>query len=183
MAMILPPAFELEQGEVVIREARKHWLLFVFELTPYAILTIIPFALSPFLRLLTPLAPYADIINYGEPLARGAIGIWLLIVWTSAWGTFTRYYLNLWILTDRRIVEIIQHTYFHREVSSVLLNRVQDVTTEVRGALFSLLNIGNIHVQSAGTIDEFHMNGIGGPEALRDIILAHTSRESRSSEL
>ena len=181
--MILRPAFELEPGEVVIREARKHWLLFVFELLPYAVLAIIPFAIPGFLRLLGPLSLYADLIHYGEPLARAALGIWLLIVWTSAWGAFTRYYLNLWILTDRRIVEITQHHYFHREVSSVLLNRVQDVTTEVKGALLSLLDIGNIHVQSAGTVDEFHMNGIGGPEALRDIILAHTSRESKSSGL
>jgi len=179
--MIFSPAFELESGEVVIHEARKHWLLFVFELLPYAILAIIPFALPGFLRLVGPLSPYADLINYGEPLPRAVLGIWLLVVWTSAWGALTRYYLNLWILTDRRIVEITQYHYFDREVSSVLLNRVQDVTTEVKGALFSLLDIGNIHVQSAGAVDEFHMNGIGSPEALRDIILKKASENSKTT--
>ncbi|MDO8407651.1 MAG: PH domain-containing protein [bacterium] len=175
--------FELEPSEVVLAEVRKHWLVFTLELLPYATIAVLPFALAPLLSIAPPLAPYANLAGLGTGIGRAALGIWLLIVWTSAWGAFTRYYLNVWVLTNLRVMEVIQHSYFHREVSSVLLSRVQDVTTEVKGAIFSLLNIGNIHVQSAGTVDEFHMNGIGGPAALRDIILAHTSRESKSSGL
>ena len=179
--MTLYPAFDLGPGEVVLREARKHWVLFVFELLPYAVLAILPF-LFPALLTVSPLfAPYAALADYSQPIARAALGVYLLIVWTSAWGAFTRYYLNLWILTDQRIVEITQHGYFNRQVSSLLLNRVQDITTEVEGALFSLLDIGNIHVQSAGAEDVFHMNGISDPDVMRDLILKHTDANSKTA--
>lgn len=170
--------FELEPGETVLVEARKHWFIFAMELLPFAILALLPFTILPFLSAVPALAPFTDFAALSGPASRAALGIWLLAVWTGAWGFFTRYYLNVWILTDRRIVEITQHGFFNREVSSTLLARVQDVTTEVRGVLLSLLGIGNIHVQSAGTVDEFHMNGVGQPEKLRDMILAHVSKHT-----
>lgn len=167
--------FELEPGETVLVEARKHWFIFVMELLPFVILALLPFALLPFLVAIPQLAPFTGFVTMEGGASRAVLGVWLLATWTGAWGFFTRYYLNVWVLTDRRIVEVTQHGFFNREVSSTLLARVQDVTTEVRGVLFSLLGIGNIHVQSAGTVDEFHMNGVGNPEKLRDLILSHVS--------
>ena len=173
--------FELEPGEVILLEARKHWFIFTLELLPYAVLAVLPLALPTFLGLAPPLAPYASLIDYREPVMRAVYGIWLLVTWTGAWGTLTRYYLNVWIITNTRIVEITQHHYFDREVSSVLLNRVQDVTTEVAGVLPSLLHIGNISVQSAGAEDVFHMRGIGNPEVMRDLILKEAGESSKSA--
>lgn len=170
------PQFELEPDEKIIRYARKHWFLFAMELVPYAIIALIPLSL-PFLLELSPtFAPYAGYASLSHPLMRVALGIWLLVVWTGAWSAFTRYFLNAWVLTDRRIVDIKQHSYFNREVSSLLLNRVQDVTTDVVGLLTSLLDIGTIVVQSAGTVDEFRMSGIPEPEKMRDAIMERLPR-------
>lgn len=173
--------FELEPGEQVIAEVRKHWFLFLAELLPYAIIAVIPFALPNILPLVPLLAPYAASIHLTSPLMRVALGIWLLLTWTSAWGVFTRYFLNVWVLTDRRIVDIKQRHFFARQVSSLLLPRVQDVTTDVEGVLPSLLGIGDIKVQSAGTDVDFLMHGIPNPETMRDLILAHTSPEAKNA--
>ena len=175
--------FELEPGEHVVQELRKHWFLFVLELLPYAILAILPFALPKILLIAPPLAPYAPILNFHEPLMRTALGVWLLICWTAAWGAFTRYFLNAWILTNQRIVDIKQRGYFNREVSSLLLPRVQDVTTDVYGVLPSLLNIGTIKVQSAGAEVEFCMRGIPRPEQARDIILKYVAEGPKGENL
>jgi membrane protein YdbS with pleckstrin-like domain len=174
----LQKEFELEPGEMVLVEARKHWFVFTIELLPFAALAILPFAISPMIERVPQLAPYASFASMSEGASRAALAIWLLAVWTASWGFFTRYYLHVWVLTNLRVVEVTQHGFFSREVSSMLLARVQDVTTEVSGVLFSLLGIGNIHVQSAGAVDEFHMNGVGEPEKLRDLILSHTSRHT-----
>lgn len=170
--------FELEPGEHVVREVRKHWFLFLAELLPFAILVVIPFAVPNLMRLAPTLAPEVSFFDSHSALVRAALGIWLLIWWTGAWSTFTRYFLNAWVLTDQRIVDIKQRGYFSREVSSVLLNRVQDVTTDVSGVLPSMLNIGDINVQSAGTVDRFHMRGIPEPEQMRDLILKHVATKS-----
>lgn len=167
--------FELEPGEHVVMEVRKHWLLFLSELLPYAIMAVLPFALPKLLVLAPPLAPFASYFDYHTVVARAVLGVFLLSIWTMAWGTFTRYFLNAWVLTNMRIVTIKQRRFFSREVSSLFLNRVQDVTTDVVGILSSLLNIGDIKVQTAGEDVEFVMHGIPHPEMLRDIILRYVS--------
>ena len=173
--------FELEPGEHVVLRARKHWFLFLAELLPYAILAIIPFALPKLLAFAPPLAPYAAAFDYHTVVGRAILGVWLLVMWTSAWGAFTRYFLNAWVLTNKRIVDIKQQRYFAREVSSLFLSRVQDVTTNVTGVLSSLLGIGDIKVQSAGAEVEFIMHGIPRPEQMRDIILRYISVESEKN--
>lgn len=170
--------FELEPGEEVIRETRKHWFIFLLELLPYAVLALIPFVLPSLLALAPPLVPYAERLTFTGPAARTLLGVWLLLVWMGAWGRFTRYYLNVWILTSQRIVTIKQRAFFNREVSSLLLPQVQDVTSTVSGLILSLLNIGNIKVQSAGADIEFTMRGIPEPEAMRDLILKYIPEEN-----
>ncbi|MFA6408082.1 MAG: PH domain-containing protein [Candidatus Paceibacterota bacterium] len=175
--------FELEPGEHVVLEARKHWFLFLCELLPYAILAVIPFALPKLLALAPPVAQYAVFFDYHTILTRAVLGAWLLVTWTSAWGALTRYFLNAWVLTNKRIVDIKQSGYFHREVSSLFLSRVQDVTTHVEGVLPSLLGIGDIKVQTAGEDTEFIMNGIPRPEQMRDIILRYVSVEPKNTSV
>jgi uncharacterized membrane protein YdbT with pleckstrin-like domain len=173
--------FELEPGEHVVQEARKHWFLFLAELLPYAIIAVVPFALPKLLVLAPPFAPYTAFFDATTALGHAVLGVWLLITWTLAWSAFTRYFLNAWVLTNQRIVDIKQRGYFNREVSSLFLSRVQDVTTTVIGVLPSLLDIGNINVQSAGTVDEFHMQGIPRPEQMRDLILKYVSVDPKTT--
>lgn len=174
--------FELAPGEHEVLVARKHWLLFAAELLPYAIMAVIPFAL-PKIVTLAPAMPQAtlEFLSYKSMVGRAALGVWLLMAWTMAWSTFTRYYLNAWILTNMRIAAIKQRGYFSREVSSLFLSRVQDATTDVTGVLSSLLNIGEITVQSAGAEDEFHMRGIARPEQMRNIILKYVGEKSKET--
>lgn len=179
--MIFAREFELEPDEYVVRETRKHWFVFLLELLPYAILAVLPFALPALLSLAPPLAPFSASFDYAEPAARVVLGLWLLMVWTSAWGRFTRYYLNVWVLTNERIVAVKQRAYFRREVSSLFLARVQDVTTHVSGILSSLLNIGTINVQSAGAVEKFTMHDIPLPEQMRDLILEHVPEPEQKS--
>ena len=166
--------FELEPSEHVVIEARKPWLLSLGELLPYAILAVIPFAL-PKLITLVPSIASTTFFEYHTPLSRAMLGVYLLITWTSAWGTFTHYFLDAWVLTNQRIVNIKQRKFFSREVSGLFLSRVQDVTTEVNGVLSSLLGIGDIKVQTAAEDVEFVMRGIPHPEVMRDVILKYVS--------
>jgi hypothetical protein len=173
--------FELEPGEEVILSVRKHWFIFLAELLPYAIIMVVPFAIPRIIELASPLARYAPFFSYSTPAARAALGVWLLVTWTGAWGTFTKYFLNAWILTNKRIVEIKQRRYFSREVSSLFLSRVQDVTSTVTGVLSSLLGIGEIQVQTAAEEVEFVMHGVPNPDHLRDLVLKYVPGEPETT--
>jgi len=175
--------FELEPGEHVVLQVRKHWFLFLAELLPYAIMAIVPFALPKLLVLAPPLAQYAAFFDFTTPLMRAAFGVWLLVTWTGAWSAFTRYFLNAWVLTNQRIATIKQQRFFNREVSSLLLPRVQDVTTNISGVVFSLLGIGDIKVQTASEDVEFVMRGIPRPEQMRDLILKYVSTKPQTTNI
>lgn len=167
--------FELEPGENLVREVRRHWFLFVADLLPFVILAFIPFVIPGVLTIAPPLKAFAASFSYADPLARVVLGAWWLLVWSAAFNSFTRYFLNAWILTTQRVVEIKQHGFFDREVSSLFLNRIEDVTIDTEGIVYSLLDIGDINVQTAGTVDRFTMRGIPRPAQLRDILLKYAS--------
>lgn len=168
--------FDLEPGEVVQRAVRKHWFVLVIEVLPFFFLAILPLFLPSILDALTEpgmvgIDRIVSMLSIDNPWARLILGLWWLILWIAAFNTFTSYYLNQWIITSHRIIEIDQHGFFNRQVSSLLLNRVQDVTTDVRGLFATLLGYGTITVQSAGANDYFRMHGIPHPTDLRDLIM------------
>lgn len=169
--------FELEPGEHAVKEVRKHWFIFLIELLPYAILLALPFAIPRVLELVN--QSLSELLLWSEAGTRLALAIYFLAVWCGTFKTFTRYYLNLWVVTNQRIVDVRQKGFFDREVSSLLLNRVQDVMVDTEGVMFSLLDIGDIFVQSAGATERFRMKGIPHPAELRDVILKYVSEKDQ----
>ena len=166
---------ELEPGERVIKAVRKHWFMLLVELIPLALLAWFPTLFGPFMSFILhaiPQSPGIASFSIGDsPFIRLVYGLWLIVLWSAAFNTITRYYLNEWIITTTRIIEIHQYGYFSREVSSLLLVKVQDVSIDVDGIFGTLLGFGQLGVQSAGTVDHFTMDDIPDPNGLRDLIM------------
>ncbi|MDP3985286.1 MAG: PH domain-containing protein, partial [bacterium] len=76
--------------------------------------------------------------------------VYYLSIWLFFLTEFTDYYLDLWVVTNDRIVNIEQHGLFGRTVAELDLYKVQDVTSDVRGMISTFLNYGNVHIQTAG---------------------------------
>jgi|CXWL01.1.fsa_nt_gi uncharacterized membrane protein YdbT with pleckstrin-like domain len=168
--------FELEPRESVTISVRTHIFVLFLRLLPFVLLALAPFILSDILRIVTTNTPGLEIfsrinVNSSNPLARFMLGTYLLFIWIGIFGIFTRYYLTIWIITTTRIVDIKQSGFFRREVSSFLLNRVQDVTTNVNGILATLIGYGTLEVETAGSDEKFFMRGIVNPEGVRDLIM------------
>ena len=173
--------FELEPGEQITMAVRKHWLVFVAELVPYALLAIVPLLIPAAIGYLAGSNPsFAEMavgnLSIGNPWVRLFLGLWWLLMWTGAFNTFTRYFLDQWVITTMRIVDIHQFGFFRRHVSSFLLNHVQDVTTDVNGFFQTLVGFGTLRVETAGDESKhFVMSGIPEPEKLRDLIMREVS--------
>ena len=168
--------FELEPGEHVILEVRKHWLVFAVQLLPYLLLAVLPLFIPLLYSLLAEAAPGAAALvshapDFSTSWARFALGLWWLLLWVGGFNTFTRYFLDVWVVTSTRIVDIRQLGFFRRQVSSFLLGHIQNVTTDVEGILPTLFGFGTIHVETAGQDERFIMSGVGDPGGLRDLIM------------
>ena len=168
--------FELEAGEQVIRTVRKHWLVFAGAMIPFAFLAWVPSLFPLVVRFIESLGQvpgsYEAYVSFANPWFRFFLGLWWLLLWTGAFNAFVSYFLNSWIITSKRIVEIRQYGFWSRKVSSFLLEHVQDVTTTTEGIFSDLFNFGHVRVETAGTASaHFEMDGVESPQRMRDLIM------------
>ena len=105
------------------------------------------------------------------PIIIFAISIWTLIAWIKLFTIWTDYYLDVWFITNKRIIDIEQKGFFRREISTFRMERIQDITIEIKGILQTFLDFGDIHVQTAGESQEFIIRGIGHPKQIKEIIM------------
>ena len=156
---------DIKPGERVIFEVRRHWYVLLVETLSLLLFFAVPFV--AFIVLLVGGFPLSAKIIFLLVFLKAA---WFLLGWIIFFVIWTNYYLDVWIITDERIIDIEQKHLFNRNISEFGLDRVQDVTIEVSGFLPTLLHFGNIHVQTAGETRLFILKHVPRPDKVKDII-------------
>lgn len=176
--------FKYESGEHLITSVRKHPLIFVGQLIPFAVLAWLPSLLPALVEGLAAAGsggPLLEALSFDHPWLRFVVGIYWLFLWMGAFHTFTDFYLDQWVITNHRIVRIDQVGFFDRQVSSLHLNRVQDVQSDVRGILGELFGFGTLSVETAGDDSgRFRIRGIANVRGLRDVIMKEVTDRQES---
>jgi len=165
-------------GEKVLRTVRKHWFIIAAEAAGVFTLFAAPFALYALLSR----SGAATLPELSGAAALFFASLWSLLAWSKLFGVWTDYYLDLWVVTDRRIISVDQLGFFRRTLSVFRLDRIQDVTVDVHGVIPTLLNFGDLHVQTAGMERKFIIRGIPNPQRVKDLIMrAHDEALGRST--
>lgn len=174
---------ELEPNEEVLKVIRKHWFVIATELIGTFFMLLLPF----FLLFLIALFPNTILnINIGiehfATLITFSIAAWSIMVLMAAFSSWTHYYLDLWIITDRRIIVVDQIHFFNRNVSMFRLERLQDIEFKINGVIPTLLNFGTIQAQTAGAHESnFKTTGLPDPRGLQALI--QKAMDNRLKEL
>jgi hypothetical protein len=84
---------------------------------------------------------------------------------------FIDYYLDVYIVTNERIVNIEQNGFFRREISELNLHQVQDVSAKVNGFFPTMMHYGNIFIQTAGERENFIFKSIPNPYRVSKLIV------------
>lgn len=154
-------------------------------------ITLIPLILTTVLVLALPVAGYfaVTLLKPGfleEPgyLTLYVLGASAFFLFGAlfAFQMFIEYWLDVFIVTDKRILDIDQHGLFSRTVSELRLYRAQDVTAEVKGILHSLIDYGDVYVQTAGEIERFRFEDVPHPNHVAKLIL-ELAEEDRKDHL
>jgi hypothetical protein len=169
----------ISRDETVLREVRRHWFLFFLESLPFLLLVFAPFVLAGFLGAAT------SFFENSTLLAVFGLGLltWLLFLWIAFFVVWTNYYLDVLIITNRRVIDIEQFYLFSREIAECRLERIQDVTAEVHGLLPTLLRFGNLHIQTAGMEKEFVVRHVPHPERVKDAIFQAIEEHARFANI
>ena len=132
----------LGPNEKVLMMIHRHWIAIIGKITVYILILFIPFFIAPAL------------IGFGVPISIGSslffFIVYLMIVTLGLFVVWVEYYLDVWIITTDRIIDIDQKSLFYREISEFALENIQDITVDIPGPLATFLKYGNITIQTAG---------------------------------
>lgn len=156
------------ESEEVVLIARKH----IIALLPYFLhiclmcllpilfyIFIVPAVLPAFLE-----EPYYQLFLLLSIIYYGFIWIIIFMIWMD-------YYLDIWIVTNERILDIEQIGFFSRVVSELDLKRIQDITSSVHGVIPTMFGFGNIHIQTAAEERMFDLKLVPHPVMTRRKII------------
>lgn len=168
---MLAEKIQLESDETILAVVRKHWFLLSLQifgvligaLTPLLLLIVIQFIPTDFLDTLG--------ISLNTPLIVGIYTSWLILSWMALFGVWTNYYLDVWTVTNKRLVTVDQRGLFHRDTGSFRLERLQDINVNIRGIIATFLKFGDLEAETASSDKSFIARGIPDPQELKALIL------------
>lgn len=101
----------------------------------------------------------------------------LLYLWLYGFLLWIDYYFDVWIITSERIINIEQKGLFVRTISEVGFSRVQDISTNVSSLIPTILNFGDLSVQTAAESERILFRQVSDPNHLKDEIMRLVKRD------
>ena len=155
-------------GEQIIKIIRRDGFILAGKILLALILLGLPALVGGLILNLFPNLMEGEISYPSTVLASSG---YVLFVWLFLFFSFIDYYLDVWIITSERIIDVRQEGFFSRVVSELKLFQVQDATSELKGIFQFIFRFGYVYVQTAGEMQRFVFKQIPRPEEVRDIII------------
>jgi|GEM_PF-200468 len=158
-----------DMNEEIVLFLRRHWFSFLGWIIIMFVMIIVPIVIYLTYGINGASLSQSDpTYRYYLILGAGAYYLLVLAISLTAW---INYYLNVVIITDRRLVDVSQKGLFNRKISEQSLLRVQDVSARIIGLFQTFLNYGAIFVETAGDVPNFEMPSIPNPSKVANTIL------------
>ncbi len=153
----------LLDNEKVLAEVKRHSFYFYLRITGLIITAFIPWFLY---LIIIKIIFELDSVNTLSFFIF-IYTIFLIFIWLLIFVFWTDYFVDTWLITDSRVIDFELKGLFHKDVASVGLENIQDVKVKVIGIIEHWLNIGDIHLQTAGANKEFVIRGVCQPEEMK----------------
>lgn len=97
--------------------------------------------------------------------------IYIMCLWFGLFYRLTMHSLDVWIVTDQRIIDSMQIGLFRRKVSELHLESIQDVSVRTNGIIQSYFNFGNVEIQTGAPEQRFLFREVPKPLDIKDMIM------------
>lgn len=158
----------LDDKEEITLVVHKHWLMGIKNLFWPSLVFLGVWSILAF-------SPNRTMF-YGVTLA----AVFVLIWWIR---NFMDYYLDAWVITDKGIIDLEWHGWFHRSSTRVLYSDIQGVSYEVNGILGTMFRYGHMDVEKISTGTTFGMDYVKSPRMIESMILENMEKYLHSKNL
>lgn len=155
------------EGEKLLLFLRRHWVFVLGHFLLYILLAFVPIGVYYLLEFTLPGA-FTSSFSLAALLLLASIYYFfiLLFLYTS----FIDHHLDVWIITDQRIIYIEQKGMFNRKISAHSNDKIQDVTATQKGFLATFFTYGDVQVQTAGEAQMFIFRTVNNPFVVKQTI-------------
>lgn len=160
---------QLESDERILLQVRKHWFVLCTQVIGVVVVALLPLF---FIAFISRIGSIASHIPLNTALLVTLYTGWLILQWMALFSIWTNYYLDVWIITNKRLIAIDQRGFFSRTMASFRLERMQDISVSVDGILATFLDYGTLEVQTAGEEEKFRVTGIPSPADIKSAIIS-----------
>lgn len=95
---------------------------------------------------------------------------WYLVTFGFAFQNFINWFFNVYIITNKKIIDMDFHGMLSKNISEASLKNVEDVTSNVTGTLRIAFNFGHVYIQTSAKQREFDFVDVSNPSKVRDIV-------------
>lgn len=160
--------------EKIIAVVHRDVFIAIKRIVFFVLLLALPIVLIYMLRLLF---PNLIEIAWAWPLLLILASSYLLFIWLLFFFSLLDYSLDVWIITDIRIVDVRQDGLFSRSIAEVRLDKIQDISSQANGFFQTFLKYGNVIVQTASERNVLIFEEVDNPENIRDILVKLVDKE------
>ncbi len=141
--------------EPVLLMLRQHPIVNITWILLTILLLIAPVVILPF-------APFLDFLpgNYQFIAILG----WYIMVFGYALEQFLIWFFNIYIVTDERVIDFDFYNLLFKKVSEAKIENIEDITTSNNGLLQSIVDFGDIRIQTAAEIPEIEFERVPHPD-------------------
>ena len=164
----------LEQDEKEVLVVRKSLFVFILQTLGFLFLAILVPKLLSFVTTHYIAVSFEGAADFIPAFLRAT---WYLFIWVFYFLRLTDFFLDMWIVTNKRIVDVNQRGLFSRNIATLSLDKIEDVTVDVNGIFPTFLGYGTISVQTAGEEREFTMYTAASPMHAKEVIMRLYSEE------
>lgn len=162
-----PKVFETQsEGEKLLVLLRAH----VITNIPWILIATLLIIAPPLILLSNILDPVVSNFDIPQKSIEGFVLIWYLGVFAYSFQNFLNWYFNIYIVTDRRVVDMDFFQILYKRVSSAHLENIEDITFTVGGVSQVVFHYGDVHIQTAGTQNNFEFLKVPNPNKVKQII-------------
>lgn len=169
----------LRQNEQILLILRRHWFVMTGPLAAVFFALVLPSLLLSTISERFPILTTPTVV----PIIKFFLALYILGLLLYALLLWADYYLDVWVITNERLIDINQRGLFVRHISEMNMENIQNVTAEINGIIAMTLKFGNLKVETAAE-GMFLIRSVPRFYEAKDILLKYSSiKHGTHSEL
>jgi hypothetical protein len=164
-----------EEKETIVLFLRQHGIVNVLWILIAIIMIIAPTVVLPLLF---------GIMKIPIEVPRTYIFVGTVFWYVATFGfilaKFLGWFINIYIVTNQRIVDIDFYYLLNKHFSQAELNKVQDISYVTKGILSTVFNYGNVLIQTAGELPNLEFEKVPNPEQIVETIRTLTEKHKNT---